>query len=278
MEINGQTKLAAVIANPIKHSLSPFIHNYAFEHVCENGIYLAFEVVKDDLKATITSIKSLDMYGANLSMPYKEPALTYMDEVSEVAKLTGAINTIVNQDGRLFGTTTDGVGFFKSIKDFVVKDSEIIVLGAGGAARAIIAEAALQGAKQITVYNRTYKPELFEHYPGNIIVKPLQALTQLSGDLLINTTSVGMDGVSMPIPLTMTIPQSVIVADVIYQPLETPLLKYAKSNGNQTVNGLGMLLYQAAESFKLWTGKEMPTELIGPELEKKVYGEIKNTL
>lgn len=272
MEINGQTKLAAVIANPIKHSLSPFIHNFAFEQVNENGVYLAFEIAQEALETTITSIKSLDMYGANLSMPYKEAALAFMDEVSEVAKLTGAINTIVNQDGRLFGTTTDGVGFFKSIKDFVVKDSEIIVLGAGGAARAIIAEATLQRAKQITVYNRTYKPEVFAHYPGNIIVKPLQALTELSGDLLINTTSVGMDGVSMPISSTMSIPQNMIVADVIYQPIETPLLAYAKQQGNQTVNGLGMLLYQAAESFKLWTGKKMPTELIWPELEKKVYG------
>lgn len=278
MEINGQTKLAAVIANPIKHSLSPFIHNYAFEQVYENGIYLAFEVENDDLKTTIMAIKSLDMYGANLSMPYKEPALTYMDEVSEVAKLTGAINTIVNQDGHLFGTTTDGVGFFKSVKDFVVKDSEIVVIGAGGAARAIIAEAVLQGAKKITVYNRTYKPELFKQYPGNIIMKPLDDLNYISGNLLINTTSVGMDGISMPITSDLTIPKHMIVADAIYQPIETPLLKYAKSNGNQTVNGLGMLLYQAAESFKLWTGKEMPTELIGPELEKKVYGEIKNTL
>ena len=275
MEINGQTKLAAVIANPIKHSLSPFIHNFAFEQVNENGVYLAFEIAQEALETTISSIKSLDMYGANLSMPYKEAALAYMDDVSEVAKLTGAINTIVNQDGRLFGTTTDGVGFFKSINEFVVKDSEIIVLGAGGAARAIIAEATLQGAKQITVYNRTYKPELFEHYPGNIMVKPLQALTELSGDLLINTTSVGMDGVSMPISSTMSIPQNMIVADVIYQPIETPLLAYAKLQGNQTVNGLGMLLYQAAESFKLWTGKKMPTELIWPELEKKVYGKNK---
>ena len=275
MEINGQTKLAAVIANPIKHSLSPFIHNFAFEQVNENGIYLAFEIVQEALETTISSIKSLDMYGANLSMPYKEAALAYMDDVSEVARLTGAINTIVNQNGRLFGTTTDGVGFFKSIKDFVVKDSEIIVLGAGGAARAIIAEATLQGAKQITVYNRTYKPEVFEHYPGNIIVKPLEALTELSGDLLINTTSVGMDGVSMPIPPTMIIPQNMIVADVIYQPIETPLLAYAKQQGNQTINGLGMLLYQAAESFKLWTGKKMPTEVIWAELEKKVYGKNK---
>lgn len=278
MEINGQTKLAAVIANPIKHSLSPFIHNLAFEHVQKNGVYLAFEIEQEALETTISGIRSLDMYGANLSMPYKEPALACMDEISEVAKLTGAINTIVNQDGHLFGTTTDGIGFFKSVKNFTVKDSEIVVIGAGGAARAIIAEAILQGAKQVTVYNRTYKPELFKHYPGKISMKPLKELQNLSGDLLINTTSVGMDSISMPLPPDLDIPNNMIVADVIYQPIETPLLKFAKSKGNQTVNGLGMLLYQAAESFKLWTAKEMPTELIGPELEKKVYGEIKNSL
>ncbi|MDN6437620.1 MAG: shikimate dehydrogenase, partial [Lactococcus sp.] len=152
MEINGQTRLAAVLANPIKHSLSPLIHNFAFEQLNENGVYLAFEIGEQDLQTTIASIKSLEMYGANLSMPYKEAALPYMDELSEVAKLTGAINTIVNQNGHLFGTSTDGLGFFKSLKDFVIKDSEITVIGAGGAARAIIAEAALQGAGKLTVY------------------------------------------------------------------------------------------------------------------------------
>lgn len=272
MEINGQTRLAAVIANPIKHSLSPLIHNFAFQQLNENGVYLAFEIGEQDLQITIASIKSLEMYGANLSMPYKEAALPYMDELSEVAKLTGAINTIVNQDGRLVGTSTDGLGFFKSLKDFVIKDSEITVIGAGGAARAIIAEAALQGAGKITVYNRTYKPDLFAGYPGEIIFKPLSELRRLTGDLLINTTSVGMDGMSMPIPSDMKLPKDMIVADVIYKPIETPLIKYAKLQGNQTVNGLGMLLYQAAESFKLWTGKVMPTDLIWPKLEEKVYG------
>ena len=272
MEINGYTKLAAVVANPIKHSLSPFIHNLAFDHVGENGVYLAFETPEADLGSVIESIKTLDMYGVNLSMPYKEAAVPYMDELSEVAKLTGAINTIVNQDGKLFGTSTDGAGFFKSLKNFKVKGSTITVIGAGGAARSIIAEAAVQGAGQITVYNRTYKPELFSDYPGNIVFKPLSDLTELTGDLLVNTTSLGMDGVSLPIPMDLQLPKDMLVADVIYQPIETPLLTYAKSQGNPTVNGLGMLLYQAAESFKLWTGQEMPTDMILKKLEEKIYG------
>ncbi|MDN5415738.1 MAG: shikimate dehydrogenase, partial [Lactococcus raffinolactis] len=257
MEINGYTKLAAVVANPIKHSLSPFIHNLAFDHVGENGVYLAFETPEADLGSVIESIKTLDMYGVNLSMPYKEAAVPYMDELSEVAKLTGAINTIVNRDGKLFGTSTDGAGFFKSLKHFKVKGSAITVIGAGGAARSIIAEAAVQGAGQITVYNRTYKPELFADYPGNIVFKPLSDLTELIGDLLVNTTSLGMDGVSLPIAMALQLPKDMLVADVIYQPIETPLLAYAKAQGNPTVNGLGMRLYQAAESFKLWTGHEM---------------------
>ncbi|QIW60502.1 shikimate dehydrogenase [Lactococcus raffinolactis] len=272
MEINGYTKIAAVVANPIKHSLSPFIHNLAFDHVGENGVYLAFETPEADLGSVIESIKTLDMYGVNLSMPYKEAAVPYMDELSEVAKLTGAINTIVNRDGKLFGTSTDGAGFFKSLKHFKVKGSAITVIGAGGAARSIIAEAAVQGAGQITVYNRTYKPELFADYPGNIVFKPLSDLTELIGDLLVNTTSLGMDGVSLPIAMALQLPKDMLVADVIYQPIETPLLAYAKAQGNPTVNGLGMLLYQAAESFKLWTGHEMPTGIILKKLEEKIYG------
>ncbi|GFH39874.1 shikimate dehydrogenase [Lactococcus insecticola] len=272
MEINGYTKLAAVVAKPIKHSLSPFIHNLAFEEVAENGAYLAFEVEATVLSSVIDSIKTLDMYGVNLSMPYKEAAVAYVDELSEVAKLTGAINTIVNRNGKLFGTSTDGAGFFKSLPDFSVKDSDITIIGAGGAARAIIAEAALRGAGKITVYNRTYKPELFAAYPGQIDFKPLSDLVSLSGDLLVNTTSVGMDGVSMPISENLVIPENMIVADVIYQPIETPLLRFAKAQGCQTLNGLGMLVYQAAESFELWTGKVMPAEMILEKLEEKIYG------
>ncbi|GFH41885.1 shikimate dehydrogenase (NADP(+)) [Lactococcus hodotermopsidis] len=271
MEINGYTRIAAVVAKPIKHSLSPFIHNLAFENLDENGVYLAFEVLESDLQAVISNIKILDMYGINLSMPYKEAAISYVDELSEVAKLTAAINTIVNRDGKLFGTSTDGAGFFKSLTDFSVKDSDITIIGAGGAARAIIAEAALRGAHKITVYNRTYKPDLFKNYPGNIVFKPLSALSELAGDLLVNTTSVGMDGVSMPISQDLQLPVNMLVADVIYKPIETPLLKFAKTKGNRTINGLGMLLYQAAESFELWTGKHMPTELILQKLEEKIY-------
>lgn len=272
MQINGYTKLAAVVANPIKHSLSPFIHNMAFDHVGENGVYLAFETAAADFSAVIDSIKSLDMYGVNLSMPYKELAVSYMDELSEVAKLTGAINTIVNRQGSLYGTSTDGAGFFKSLKHFEVKGSQIVVLGAGGAARSIIAEAAVQGAGQITVYNRTYQADLFAHYPGNIVFKPLSDLQALTGGLLVNTTSVGMDGVSLPLAGDLTLPQNMLVADVIYQPIETPFLKWAKAQGNPTINGLGMLVYQAAESFKLWTGQDMPSDLILEKIEEKVYG------
>jgi shikimate dehydrogenase len=186
--------------------------------------------------------------------------------------LTGAINTIVNRGGELFGTSTDGAGFFKSLTDFSVEDKVITVIGAGGAARSIIAEAAIQNARQITVYNRTYQPERFSAYPGTITFKPLSDLKVITGDLLVNTTSVGMDGVSLPIPETLKLPEQMLVADVIYQPIETPFLRWAKLQGHQTVNGLGMLVYQAAESFELWTGKTVPTELILSKLKEKIYG------
>ena len=282
MKIDGYTRLAAVVANPIKHSISPFIHNSAFEATNTNGVYLAWEVDAAELAETVANIRRYQMYGINLSMPYKEQVIPYLDQLSEEACLIGAVNTVVNREGTLIGYNTDGKGFFKSLPSFKISRKRLVLLGAGGAAKAILAQAILDGVSQISVFVRSSSMEKTRPYLEKIQnatgfrvdlfaledVQNLQdSITQ--ADLLVNATSVGMDGSSQPIPTSIVLPEKLMVADVIYQPFETPFLKWAKEQGNQSINGLGMLLYQAAEAFELWTGKEMPTDQIWELLKQK---------
>ena len=282
MRIDGYTRLAAVVANPIKHSISPFIHNSAFEATETNGVYLAWEVEATDLAETVANIRRYQMYGINLSMPYKEQVIPYLDQLSEEACLIGAVNTVVNREGTLIGYNTDGKGFFKSLPSFKISRKRLVLLGAGGAAKAILAQAILDGVSQISIFVRSSSIEKTRPYLEKIQnatgfrvdlfaledVQDLQdSITQ--ADLLVNATSVGMDGSSQPIPTSIILPEKLLVADVIYQPFETPFLKWARNQGNQSINGLGMLLYQAAEAFELWTGKEMPTDQIWELLKQK---------
>lgn len=282
MKIDGYTRLVAVVANPIKHSISPFIHNSAFEATNTNGVYLAWEVDATELAETVANIRRYQMYGINLSMPYKEQVIPYLDQLSEEACLIGAVNTVVNREGTLIGYNTDGKGFFKSLPSFKISRKRLVLLGAGGAAKAILAQAILDGVSQISVFVRSSSMEKTRPYLEKIQnatgfrvdlfaledVQDLQdSITQ--ADLLVNATSVGMDGTSQPIPTSIVLPEKLMVADVIYQPFETPFLKWARNQGNQSINGLGMLLYQAAEAFEFWTGKEMPTDQIWELLKQK---------
>lgn len=282
MKIDGYTRLVAVVANPIKHSISPFIHNSAFEATNTNGVYLAWEVDATELAETVANIRRYQMYGINLSMPYKEQVIPYLDQLSEEACLIGAVNTVVNREGTLIGYNTDGKGFFKSLPSFKISRKRVVLLGAGGAAKAILAQAILDGVSQISVFVRSSSMEKTRPYLEKIqnatgfrvdlfALEDIQELQDsiTQADLLVNATSVGMDGSSQPIPTSIVLPEKLMVADVIYQPFETPFLKWAKEQGNQSINGFGMLLYQAAEAFELWTGKEMPTDQIWELLKQK---------
>ena len=282
MKIDGYTRLVAVVANPIKHSISPFIHNSAFEATNTNGVYLAWEVDATELAETVANIRRYQMYGINLSMPYKEQVIPYLDQLSEEACLIGAVNTVVNREGTLIGYNTDGKGFFKSLPSFKISRKKLVLLGAGGAAKAILAQAILDGVSQISVFVRSSSMEKTRPYLEKIqnatgfrvdlfALEDVQDLQDsiTKADLLVNATSVGMDGTSQPIPTSIVLPEKLLVADVIYQPFETPFLKWARNQGNQSINGLGMLLYQAAEAFELWTGKEMPTDQIWELLKQK---------
>ena len=282
MKIDGYTRLAAVVANPIKHSISPFIHNRAFEATNTNGVYLAWEIEGTDLAETVANIRRYQMFGINLSMPYKEQVIPYLDQLSEEARLIGAVNTVVNREGTLIGYNTDGKGLFKSLPSFKISGKRMVLLGAGGAAKAILAQAILDRVSQVSVFVRSAsmgktKPylEKLQHETGfRVDLFALEDAQELQenirkADLLVNATNVGMDGASQPIPTSIVLPEKLLVADVIYQPFETPFLKWARSQGNHAVNGLGMLLYQAAEAFQLWTGKEMPTDQIWELLKQK---------
>ena len=284
MKIDGYTRLAAVVANPIKHSISPFIHNSAFEATGINGVYLALEVEVSDLAETVANIRRYQMFGINLSMPYKEEVIPYLDELSDEVRLIGAVNTVVNQNGNLIGYNTDGKGFFKSLPSFTILGKKMTLLGAGGAAKAVLAQAILDGASQVSVFVRSTSMEKTKAYLETLQSETgfrvdLYALEEHSvlqeriaaSDLLVNATSVGMDGKSSPVPENLLLPENLLVADIIYQPFETPFLQWAKSQGNVAVNGLGMLLYQAAEAFKLWTGKEMPTDEIWQSLTERYH-------
>ena len=282
MKIDGYTRLAAVVANPIKHSVSPFIHNQAFEATHTNGVYLAWEVEATDLAETVANIRRYQMFGINLSMPYKEQVISYLDQLSEEARLIGAVNTVVNREGTLIGYNTDGKGFFKSLPSFKISGKRMVLLGAGGAAKAILAQAILDGVSQVSVFvrsasiekTRPYLEKLQNETGFKVDLFALEDVSELQAriidsDLLVNATSVGMDGVSLPIPSSVVLSEKLLVADVIYQPFETPFLNWARNQGNHAVNGLGMLLYQAAEAFQLWTGKEMPTDQIWELLKQK---------
>ena len=282
MKIDGYTRLAAVVAKPIKHSLSPFIHNRAFDLTAVNGAYLAWEIESDDLEQTLANIRRYDMFGINLSMPYKQAVIPYLDGLSPAAELIGAVNTVVKVGDQLIGHNTDGLGFFRSLSDFQIQGQTMTILGSGGAATAIICQAALDAAGRIIVFDKSKYLSATQERMANlsrqtgvsIDVYDLGDEASLAreigaSDLLVQATSMGMDGSSLPVPWDLVLKPELLVADVIYQPLETPFLAWAKEQGCQTVNGLGMLLHQAAAAFELWTGQAMPTEVIGQDLADK---------
>lgn len=285
--ITGKTQLAALFAEPASHSISPSMHNLAFQLTDINAVYLAFEVGENTLKQAIEAVRSFHMLGVNLSMPNKVLALNYVDEISETAKLSGSINTIINNQGKLLGDNTDGLGFLQSLKirKISILQKKMTILGIGGAAMALIAQTALVGIKEIAIYNRPKKTEeltviqqkvkqIAKQTGCQITINNINNVKKLQQDLsesllLINATNVGMSPLENQTLIDSTLlPKHLIVYDLIYQPKETRLLKEAKLNGNETINGFDMLFYQGAAAFKKWTNQDMPVEKIRTLLGK----------
>lgn len=282
--ITGHTKLTALLGSPVSHSISPLMHNEAFRQLGLDYVYLCFEVTEDTLPEAVAGLKTCGIRGFNLTMPNKNKIVELLDELSPAAKMIGAVNTVVNDNGRLIGYNTDGTGYMQAAKDagHDLTGKTITVMGAGGAATAICAQAALDGVKKIHIFARP--TSRFWNRTKNLTdtinsTTACEAVLHDNADtaalkeavsesyLLLNATSVGMapnTDVSIITDLSLFHP-GLVVSDVIYNPQETLLLRQAKEAGCQTFNGMYMLLYQGAEAFRLWTGKDMP---IAPIKEK----------
>ncbi|MGG7144436.1 shikimate dehydrogenase [Clostridium nigeriense] len=278
--ISGKTKLIGLLATPISHSKSPKMHNEAFAKLGLDYAYLAFECGQDQLEDTIKGFKALNIRGYNVSMPNKIAICKYMDKLSPAAEMIGAVNTVVNDNGVLTGHITDGVGYMKSLKDAGIDiiGKKMTLIGAGGAATAISIQAALDGVKEISIFNR--KDRFFS--VGERTVKDINEKTNCKAQIfdledteklaleiqdsviLTDASPVGMKplenlcNISDPSILR----EDLVVSDIVYIPNKTKLLEMAEARGCKTINGLGMMLWQGAEAFKLWTGEEMPVDYI----------------
>ncbi len=279
MEISGTTRLACLLGYPAKHSKSPAMHNAAFAELNLDYRYLAFDVAPEDLADAIHGLKAVGFAGCNLTMPHKVAIIDYLDEISEVSKLCGAVNTVINRDGRLMGTTTDGVGFFDSLlyeNNYDCHGKVMTMLGSGGAACAIAAEGMLTRLDKLFIARRkNEKWDATVDFATRLSAasnKPVEVVdindnAQLgkaidASDILVNATNVGMgDDKSSPVAASLLRPD-LFVSDIIYHPLETTLLADAKKIGCKTANGLYMLLYQGASSFEHWTGEKMPVDVV----------------
>lgn len=282
--ITGKTKLLGLLGSPVAHSISPEIHNEACALLDLDYTYLAFDVGADQLEIAVNGLKEMGIRGFNLTMPDKNKMAELCDELSPAARIGGAVNTVVNEDGRLFGYTTDGIGWMKNAETEGVdlNGKAMVQLGAGGAGTAILIQAAIDGLREIHVFNakdgfwpRVEKivRELNRKTSCQVTLHEIGDLDTLKdelsrADVLLNTTPVGMKRIpGCLIPDPSFFHERLVVSDVIYEPKETELLKMAREAGLKTFNGMYMLLYQGAASFKLWTGKDMPTE----EIKKKYF-------
>ena len=286
--INGHTKLYALIGSPVGHSGSPAMQNYSFEKLGLDCAYLAFDIPLEKTKDALDAFRTLHVGGFNVTMPCKTAVAQLVDRLSPAAEMIGACNTVVvEEDGTMTGHNTDGVGFVRNLKEHGVeiKDKKIVLLGTGGAATAIAVQAALDGVAEIAIFNR--KDEFYAN--GEKTVEKIrkavpsikkvwiedldneEVLTRVIGesDILVNATRAGMS----PLENVMPVPEKVLrpdlaVADVVYNPKETLLVRKAKEAGcKAAVGGSGMLLWQGVAAFELFTGQEMPVE----EVKEKFF-------
>lgn len=268
-----QMKKACVIGSPISHSLSPRLHSYWIKKTNIKGSYGAREILPEQLQAGVKSLINEGFEGFNITIPHKETLLPLLDAVDDVAKHIGAVNTVVIRNAKTYGTNTDAFGFIENIKihtpDYFSKITNPIILGAGGAARAVVKALSDAGARSIDVVVRdTKKAESLGSITGNLNIHAWDSLPILlsQASLLVNTTPIGMQGKeSVTIDLS-GLSKEALVTDIVYNPLMTPLLQTASQRGNKVIDGLGMLIFQAIPGFESWFGKRPEIDL--PELQQ----------
>ncbi|NDF11374.1 MAG: shikimate dehydrogenase [Proteobacteria bacterium] len=287
-------KKAAVIGSPISHSLSPRIHGFWLEQYGIEGSYDAVEVKPEHLQSFLRALPEQGYAGVNITLPHKEEAMRYVDEIEPLSRLLGAVNTVVVKDGKLLASNTDLGGFFENIHQhaplFPMHGGKAVVIGAGGAARAIVMGLLIYGVPQVVIVNRTeeragaIKQSIaaaasdgrlsridWEKLAEKIVIKPWaeRESVLVDANLLVNTTSLGMKN-QPPLELSLkNLPITAMVTDIVYNPLETELLKAARTRGNTVVDGLGMLLHQAVPGFEAWFG-------VKPEVTEKLRIHVLN--
>ena len=262
-----------LIGNPVSHSLSPLMHNAAFKALGIDGHYQLFELKAEEVESFLRSLNQRGVCGLNVTIPYKEKVIPFLDKLNPQAELIGAVNTIKNSGGKLEGFNTDGDGFIRHLKEdlkFIPEGKKIAVIGAGGASRAISVCLAQNKVRQISIYDVDQKRLLAlagllgEHFKGQEfkIAPSIAGLKIEECDLLVNTSPVGMKNSDPELVDSRFLHSGMLVYDIIYNPAQTRLLETAKEKGAAAANGLGMLLYQGVLAFEIWTGQKAPVEIM----------------
>jgi shikimate dehydrogenase len=277
--LHGKTALYGIFGYPIGHSLSPLMHNTAFAYHEIDAVYLPFAVHPTHVESAVEALAALHIHGVNVTIPHKQTVMAWLDVLSPEACLIGAVNTIHLRNGRLYGYNTDGIGFLRSLEeaDGDVAGHTVMLLGAGGAARAIAVQLCLSGIRRLYLANRTqtraeelaiFLKQHLSHADIRVVAMGASSLAAhlLHTDIVVNATSVGMHPDDpMVFPFAELGPQH-RVCDIVYRPLHTPLLRAAQRQGARIVDGLGMLLHQGAKAFEIWTGQAFPMPLIRARL------------
>jgi shikimate dehydrogenase len=259
--INAKTSLYCVIGDPVSHSLSPAMHNKAFMHTGYNGVYLAFNV--KDIASAVTGIRALGIQGASITIPHKVEVIKHLDEIDVHAQRIGAVNTIVNLDGKLCGYNTDCFGATNALLEKTdIKNKNVVLVGAGGAARAIGFGILSEGGN-LTIINILEDEGRLLAKDLDVNYYPLSHFAKLDCDILINATPVGMVPHVDAMPVKASdLHKDMVVMDIVYNPLQTRLLKEAKDLGCITINGVSMFVHQGVAQFEMWTGLNAPVDIM----------------
>jgi shikimate dehydrogenase len=280
MAISGKTKICALIGDPVEHTMSPAMHNAAYKKLGLDYVYIPFSVKPEWLAKAVNGLRALNVTGFNVTIPHKVAVIPLLDGMDPLAEQIGAVNTVVNEDGKLLGSNTDAEGFLKALQENGIepKDKKVVVLGAGGASRAISYILAQNGAR-VTIANRRQELDwavaisklILKDFRVEVKVYELGQLPEAidNTDLLVNATSAGMspNNEASPVP-TQLLSKVPAVFDIVYNPLETRLLREAKAAEAKTISGVDMLAWQGALAFEKWTGQKAPVNLMRREAVK----------
>lgn len=277
MSVKATTQIYGIFGHPVKHSLSPNMHNSAFGQLGLDSVYVAFDIEPENIGDATAAIRTMGIMGINITIPHKQTIIPHLDEVSADARLTGAVNTVKNENGKLTGFNTDVGGFLRAIREdlgFVPEGKTLFLIGAGGAARAVMSGCCMNGIAKVHITDllpdkaQTLAKDFKENFQNiEIEAVSFEDKEVIAGklsetDILVNASPAGMDGEGKPdVPLG-SLNKSAVVYDLVYKPAETNLLVEVRGLGHKASGGLSMLLYQGAESFEIWTGETAPVDVM----------------